>query len=126
MTEFAADIGQKFPSRSATRDEVKVKGTFTIGSAGAVDASAVDDPAVTLARSATGTYDLTYPKCLAAHIDVSLLSAAGTVRGWFLTAKDAKAGTATFKTHDAATPTVADPASGNSIEVRVYCETRAD
>lgn len=123
MSATAADA-YKFPIDAAQRDIVIFTGRFTIGGSGAVSSSDVDDSGVTLVRASQGTYTLTYPKCVACSIHVGVLSD-GTVKGAYLTARAATSGTATFKTHDAATPTVADPESGAVLDVTILAESRS-
>lgn len=98
MTQNASDVAA-YPAKAATRDKVDFFGQWAIGATGAVGASSVDDPRVTLVRTGSaGTYDLTYPAGGFAFITFELLGpdATPTAMSFILTAKSPTAGTATF------------------------------
>jgi hypothetical protein len=94
---------------------------FPIGASGAVG-TADGDSDMTLAKNATGVYDLTYPACPKAIIKTGLKSAAATVTESILTAKSATAGTAQIRTSKAGT--AVEPASGDAIYVWVFARSR--
>ncbi len=105
------------------QEQVLCAGTFTIGAAGAISSSVVDDPALTLgADSGTGIHALTYPLCVSCKIKVQLVSASLTVSEATVTAISATAGTATIKLTKAGTG--AQAASGNIIYVTVIGKVR--
>lgn len=105
------------------QEQVLCAGTFTIGAAGAVSASVVDDPALTLGNdSGTGVHAITYPLCASAKIKVQLVSASLTVSESTLTAISPTAGTASVTLTKAGTPVQA--ASGNIIYVTVIGKVR--
>ena len=104
--------------RCVGQEQVLCEGTFTIGAAGAVSASSVDDPALALGDdSGVGVHALTYPKTPYARIRADLLSSGLTVSEAVVTAKDAAAGTATLTLFKAGVATQA--ANGNQIHVTV-------
>jgi hypothetical protein len=94
---------------------------FPIGASGAVG-TADGDSDMTLAKSDTGEYALTFPACPKALIIPVLKSAAGTVTEAILLAKSATAGTATIQTSIGGVAT--EPASGDAIYVLVFARTR--
>lgn len=105
------------------QEQVLCAGTFTLGAAGAISTSVVDDPALTLAAdSGTGVHALTFPICVSAKIKVQLVSSGLTVSEATVTASDATAGTATIKLTKAGT--AAQAASGNIIYVTVIGKVR--
>lgn len=97
MTQQASDVSG-YVDKAATRDVITFMGQWAIGASGAVGASVTDDPRITLARSAAGSYDLTYPAGYSAFIDFELQSpdASPTAMSFVLTAKSPTAGTASF------------------------------
>jgi len=89
-----------------------------IGATGAVGTYTPDAPDFTVARASAGTYTLGYPTGKDAQIDVSIVSAAGTVVTAQLTAQDATAGSATLVTR-AFGGAATDPASGDVLRIRI-------
>lgn len=113
-----------YQTKALGQEQVICQGAFTLGAAGAISASVVDDPAMTLAAdSGTGVHALTFPICPEARLDVRLQSASLTVTEAFGTALSATAGTATIKLSKAGT--LAQAASGNIIYVTVIGKVTA-
>lgn len=123
MTAAAHDIGG-FPFRGHGRANVLVlEAVQAIGAAGAVGTLDKDDPGVTVAKNAsTGTYDITYPKCVKARIYWALISAAGTVKTAWIAALSATAGTAQLVTGNGG-GTATNPADGDKIQLLFLLET---
>lgn len=126
MTATAADIGQQYDAKSAKRDRIRMFCKIPIGATGAVGTLTKDDPDITVTRSATGTYDVTFPKGQDIHVNVSWKST--TLIGWRLNAYDATAGTFTVKTlaESAGTIAVTDPGNGDDLFLEIWAATRAD
>jgi L-lactate utilization protein LutB len=110
----AADI-ESYPTRSQKGDRVSSIMHVDIGGTGAPTVSAKDDASYTITRTGAGEYSLTFPACKLAVVRVDVVSPAATVVAAYLLTLAATAGTATFVTHDAATPSAADPASGDDL-----------
>ena len=88
----------------------------TYGASGA-PTDAPDHPSISTTHTATGTYNLTFPPCADFDFDFCIISPLLTISNVILTALNATAGTATFKTTNAA-GSATDPASGDIIH---YC-----
>lgn len=121
MTEYAGATA-RFTQQNIARESIRAIVKVTIGGTGAVSATSAPDPAFTVTRSTTGTYTLTYPKCVACTILHGLYSPAGTVVTAYTTAKSATAGTATIVTSTVVGAT--DPASGDVLTLVFEMETR--
>ena len=124
MTTHAADVGS-YPVRAARRDVVEFEGKATIGAAGAVASTEVDDPATTVTLGTTGEYLLTFPIAKKGRLYWGWVSPAGTVEIAHLTAFDPTAGTATllFK-NDGGTATA--PAEGDQFWFLFRADSRVD
>jgi len=107
-----------YQTKAIGKERVLCQGAFTIGTSGAVSASVVDDPVLTLGNdSGTGVHALTFPKCPGARLQIQLISASLTVSEATLTALSTTAGTASITLTKAGTPVQA--ASGNIIHITV-------
>jgi hypothetical protein len=107
------------------RDVVTFRESISIGSTGAPTFASgnSDDPGVTIARTSTGLYALTYPKGKRVWIQITLVSPARTVVGAIVVAQDATAGTATFNTLAGTNAAaVTDPASGDVVQLTITVE----
>jgi len=125
MTAVAGDIPD-YEALSAKRDRVMLSATQAIGAAGAVGALTSDDPGITIAKNAgAGTYDITFPKAVAAKIYSQLLSAAGTVKITSLAALNAAAGTAQLVT-SAPGGAATNPANGDELHLLLLLDKRSD
>ena len=125
MTAIAGDIPD-YNCKSAKRDRVMLCGEQTIGAAGAVGTLVADDPGLTITKNAsTGTYDIVYPKAIAAKLLCQLVSAAGTVKIVNTVAISASAGTAQIVT-SAPGGSATNPASGDVIHLMLMLDKRSD
>lgn len=115
-----------YTKKSAKRDRYTFIADQAIGAAGAVGTLTADDPGITVAKNAgAGTYDITFPKCLAARIFATLVSAAGTVKITNLATISATAGTAQLIT-SAPGGAATNPANGDVIQLQFELDTRTD
>lgn len=114
---------QSYPNFGYDLNMTVVRSSVAIGASGAVDSTVAGyDVArgITVTRTGTGTYSLVFPACPRATVQVFVeKSAVPTVFDAVCTAKSPTAGTATFKTFNAA-GTATDPASGDLIAVIIY------
>lgn len=125
MTDVAGDLPD-WPLLSAKRDRVVICAEQTLGASGAIGALVTDDPGVVLTKGATGIYTMVFPKAVRANIQVTLKSAAGTIKTvWFHAAINAAAGTAGFTTGNGG-GTAADGASGDVIYLELLLDQRSD
>ena len=105
-----------YPLRHAKADHARASVKLIIGGSGAVS-SVAGAPGVSAARSGTGGYDITFPKCPGVHLaGWSLKSAAGTVKTLWYVSYSASSGTAQITTGNGG-GTAADPASGDEIHL---------
>ena len=124
MTAIAGDIPD-YPALSAKRDRVDLCAEQTIGAAGAVGALVADDPGFTCAKNAgAGTYDLTFPKAIAAKLFCQVVSA-GTVKIVNTVAINAAAGTAQIVT-SAPGGAATNPANGDVLHIMLKLDQRSD
>lgn len=130
MASVAGEVNN-YDLKSGRRDRLllQAKGTST-GSTGSLGAALTwqDDPGITIVKQAgNGVYNVTFPKGVDASgsIWVDVISAAGTVRGAFVTAADFNAGTASFTTVDAA-GAATNPIAGESVTVSILIPMRKD
>lgn len=124
MSTHAAEIAG-YIDRSARRDVITLEAVQTIGASGAVGALDSDDPGITVTKNASaGTYDITYPKAPKGRLYPSVISVAGTVVGYNVTAFDPTAGTAQVVTVNGA-GTATNPASGDKIQLMLRLEQRS-
>ncbi len=125
MTAIAGDI-PAYSACSAKRSRLNLTAQQTIGAAGAVGALVADDPGFTCAKNAgAGTYDITFPKAIAATLFLNVVSAAGTVKITNIVAINASAGTAQIVA-SAPGGVAANPASGDVIHFLLMLDTRSD
>lgn len=120
MTVNAGDAAA-FPLTVANHEKCIGSATFTIGVAGAIDATDASDAKIAGDDFASGLCNFTYPACQKVRFMLSVLSD-GTVNGVVLTASDSTAGTAVIKTVDAGSAT--EPESGAVIMVRIFGEVQ--
>lgn len=112
MSEFAADV-PAYLVKAARRDVYEFEGYITIGAAGAIGSTDVDDPQVNATKDAgTGVYNLTFPKAAKGRLYVGFKSAAGTVKTYWIVAFDPTAGTAQLAFGNGG-GTATNPASGD-------------
>jgi hypothetical protein len=98
--------------------------TTITGGAGAVGSQDTDDPNLTVAKNAgTGLYDITFPKGQKARVYAIVLSPAGTVKTWYLTALSATAGTAQIQLGNGG-GTATNPAASDQIFLYIRVESR--
>lgn len=111
------DLGAH-PCRTASKEKRVLRAYVTLTAGGAVSTSVLDE-GLTITKNGVGTYDLTYPSNIATTIHVMVYSPAGTVKGAYQTANVPPSGTATIKTwgESAGTIAVADPASGDALNI---------
>lgn len=125
MTAVAGDIPD-YPALSAKRDRIVLCGEQVIGAAGAVGALTADDPGLTITKNASaGTYDIVYPKAIAAKLLCQLVSPAGTVKIVNTVAISASAGTAQIVT-SAPGGAATNPAASDVIHVLLLLDQRSD
>lgn len=125
MTLFAGDI-YDWELRSAKRDRCMVCAEQTIGAAGAVGALVADDQGLTITKNASaGTYDIVYPKAIAAKLFCQLVSPAGTVKIVNTVAISASAGTAQIVT-SAPGGAATNPAASDVIHIMLLLDQRAE
>lgn len=125
MTAVAGDIPD-WDLRSAKRDRIMVCGEQVIGAAGAVGVLTADDPGLTITKNgSTGTYDIVFPKAIAAKLICQLVSPAGTVKIVNTVAISASAGTAQIVT-SAPGGAATNPASADVIHLMLLLDQRSD
>jgi len=119
---------QNYPMKAAHRDRIELEMRIAIGAAGAVVSPLPfqDDPNMSAVHGAAGVYTLTFPPGADANgqLDVSIVSAAGTVKGFWCTAFAPNAGTASITCSNGA-GVATDPASGDVIMVAMTLSARA-
>lgn len=130
MTVNAGDIGNVYPLRAGKRDRLHLQARAAIGAVGVVTVPLTyqDDPGIAIVRGGSaGLYNVTFPKGADAQgtIDVALISAAGTVKSFFIVTLDMAGGTASFQTSNAA-GAATDPAVSDSLVVTVTPSMRRD
>lgn len=117
MSTTAGDI-PVYDMRAARPDRAEVEFSIPIVAAGAVGAvlNYQDDPNITVTHGTAGVYSLTFPPSadIRGTIDCTLVSAAGTVKGFYWSAFAPNAGTAQITTTNAA-GAATDPANGDSL-----------
>lgn len=131
MSTSAGEVNQ-YPTRSGHRDRVELEHVIPIGAAGAVAASSgailasQDDPNMSAVHGAAGVYALTFPPAAdgGGQLDGTIVSPAGTVRGFFTTAFLPNSGTASITCVNAA-GAATDPANGDVIRVQYFLNGRA-
>lgn len=128
MSDHAGDI-PAYQFRCAHRDRVELECVATIGASGAVNAplTSQDDPNMSVAHGATGVYNLTFPPAGDAGgvLDVTVVSPAGTVKGFGVTAFSPTAGTAQVVLNNGA-GTATDPASADVLRFTITLNMRKD
>lgn len=123
MTDYVGNMSLKDKVYNAkdVRKLVVLQATMTIGAAGAVGATTVDDAAITFTKNGgTGDYAITYPKCARCQVIVSFVSVANTVNNFNVKAKAPTSGTVNVLALSGATAT--NPASGDVMEITFLCE----
>lgn len=105
-----------FPLHTCGKERVIGFAKFTIGAAGAIGASVVDDARITGDDFGSGVCNLTYPACATVRFKCGLKSD-GTVQEVVITAQSATAGTAVVKTTKAGV--AAEPESGAIIMIQI-------
>lgn len=102
---------------------IGVAGAPTLPAATGTARGGADDPGLTIARTATGTYNLTYPKGKAAWIEVAILDIGPSAVGWHLTAQAPTSGTATFRTLGGTNAAAAtDATAGSQLSITIAVE----
>jgi hypothetical protein len=119
----------RYPYQAGKRDRIELEMRATIGAAGAVNSplSSQDDPSMSVVHGATGVYAITFPPSpnTDGQIDVTIVSPAGTVKGFWCTAFSASAGTGSITCSNGA-GTATDPANGDVIMFQITLSTRKD
>lgn len=128
MSDHAGDI-PAYQFRCAKRDRVELEMVATIGASGAVVSplTSQDDPNMSVAHGATGIYNLTFPPAADAGgtLDVTIVSPAGTAKGFGTTAFAPNSGTATVVCNNGA-GTATDPANGDVLRFIFTLNMRKD
>lgn len=128
MSTVAGEV-QNYNSKAGHRDRIELEMQAAIGAAGAVVSPLTfqDDPGMTVAHGATGVYNLTFPASadLRGSLDVALVSPAGTVRGFWVTAFAPNSGTAQITVVNAS-GVATDPASGDAMIVQLFLSRLKD
>jgi len=125
MTAIAGDIPD-YPALSAKRDRIMLCGEQPIGAAGAVGTLVAYDPGLTITKNAgAGTYDIVFPKAIAAKLLCQLVSPAGTVKIVNTVSISASAGTAQIVT-SAPGGAATNPANGDVIHLLLLLDQRSD
>ncbi len=125
MSNVAGEV-QYYDFKAGHRDRIELEMRALIGGAGAVSSLQFqDDPNMSVTHGATGVYTLTFPPGADGNgqLDVSVVSAAGTVRGAWTSAFAPNSGTASITTVNAA-GTATDPANGDVIMITLTLSTR--
>ena len=122
MANAAGDMDKK-PAYNGRGMRLLACCHIDIGATGAptVDATKCDDPGITITRASAGLYNLVYPKCVDVRIDIEVMSVTPTVFGAVFLAKSATAGTAQFRTFNAA-GAATDPASGDDLNITLIMD----
>lgn len=119
MSTTAGDI-PVYDMRAARPDRAEVEFSIPIVAAGAVGSplNYQDDPNITVTHGTAGVYSLTFPPSadIRGTIDCTLVSAAGTVKGFYWSAFAPNSGTAQITTINAA-GAATDPANGDTIAI---------
>ena len=114
--------------RAAHRDRVELEMRIQIGAAGAVVSPLQfqDDPNMSATHGTAGVYALTFPPGADGNgqLDVTVVSAAGTIKGFWCTAFAPNSGTASITCSNGA-GTATDPANGDVIMVALTLSQRA-
>ncbi|HYQ03717.1 MAG TPA: hypothetical protein VER96_33820 [Polyangiaceae bacterium] len=120
-----------YNAKSGKRDRIELEMRATVtGGAGVIVSplTAQDDPGMTVTRGGSaGLYNITFPASADALCmgDVMLISPAGTVKGFYWTAMNANAGTASFQTTNAA-GAATDPAAADSMVIQLFLSRLKD
>ena len=128
---IAAGETNNYPMKAAKRDRVEMEMRATVtGGAGVIvtPLTAQDDPNMSVTRGGSaGLYAITFPPSAdgLGMIDVQIISPAGTVKGWFCTAFNPSAGTASIQTVNAAGAST-DPAAADSLVIAITASMRRD
>ncbi len=122
MSGVAGEINN-YNFKTGRRDRIEIELQCTIGATGVVNAPLVgsDDPAMNIVRGGSaGLYNVTFPPGadLRGTFDVTLISPAGTVKGWYGVSFAPNSGTLSFQTINAS-GTATDPASADQIAVTI-------
>jgi hypothetical protein len=114
--------------KAAHRDRVELEMRAQIGAAGSVllPLQFQDDPNMSVALGATGVYALTFPPGADGNgqLDVTVVSPAGTVKGFWCTAFAPNSGTASITTSNGA-GVATNPANGDVIMITITLSMRA-
>jgi len=117
MSASAGDV-PAYDLKSARFDRVHMRMRATIGAAGAVPSplTSQDDQNMSVTHGTAGVYALTFPPAADAdaELDVTFVSAAGTIKTAWVTAFSPTAGTASV-TFGNGGGTATDPASGDTV-----------
>jgi hypothetical protein len=119
---------QNYAMKAAHRDRIELEMRIAIGAAGAVVSPLQfqDDPNMTVVHGSAGVYALTFPPGADANgqLDVTIVSPAGTVKGFWCTAFAPNSGTASITCSNGA-GVATDPANGDVIMVALTLSGRA-
>lgn len=122
MTTNAADVGQAYPAKRATRDCITFFSKWAIGATGAVGTQVTDDTGIVLTRTGVGTYTLAYPAGQEVFFDFQLVGAdaSPTAASFILTAESPTAGTATIVAINGTAAAEIENGSTLKMQITVY------
>lgn len=128
MTAVAGNIGAQYPLKTAhggKAERLLMTCQVTIGAAGAIGTVTGDDSGCNVTKNAgTGDYTFSFPPAPAGKPgEVSILSPAGTIKGYGMIGFDPTAGTLEIVTHNGA-GTATNPASGDVLYFEIWLDTR--
>lgn len=128
MTAVAGNIGAQYALKTAhggKAERMLMTCQATIGAAGAVSAVSGDDVACNVTKNGgTGDYTFSFPTAPAGKPgEVSILSPAGTVKGYGMIGFDPTAGTLEIVTHNGA-GTATNPATSDVLYFEVWLDVR--
>lgn len=126
MSNVAGEV-QYYDLKAGHRDRIELEMRVAIGAAGAVVSPLQfqDDPAMTVTHGSTGVYALTFPPGADGNgqLDVTVVSPAGTVKGFWCTAFAPNSGTASITISNGA-GVATDPASGDVVMIALTLSMR--
>lgn len=123
MSTVAGEINN-YNMKAGRRDRIEIELQAVItGGAGVIvtPLAGQDDPGMTIVRGGSaGLYNVTFPPGADARgtFDVTLISPAGTVKGWYGVSFAPNAGTLSFQTINGS-GVATDPAAADSIAITI-------
>jgi len=126
MASVAGEVND-YTMYAGHRDRIEIELRAQIGSSGAVVSPLQfqDDPNMTVTHGSTGVYNITFPPGADGNgqLDCTVVSPAGTIKGFWCTAFAPNSGTASITLSNGA-GTATDPASGDVIMIALTLSTR--